>query len=255
MFIQTMTTRRALTASILLHLLMLLILWLLAPIQLPEPEFLVQLYNPSDPLYHPKMEEIQPEESETVGRKIPRNQDQKENPYSDFLRPDKGHNKNEAKSHSDRLSPQPDNMHRSDRDVGGLPWSGSKSDGHEKWDSDPAGGDPEGKHNRADNVRIPEGSSRVTGSNWQGSLQRKLLDHPAIPYPVYYRQKGIQAELLLILEVSPDGRVVDVQVKQSTGHSGLDILAERAMRKARFSKSPAEHNDRGVFRIDFHLIE
>lgn len=62
-------------------------------------------------------------------------------------------------------------------------------------------------------------------------------------YPVEARRRGIEGEVIGLLTVDAEGKVVDVEIKQSLGH-GLDELAAEAFRKWRFE--PARENGRAV---------
>lgn len=56
--------------------------------------------------------------------------------------------------------------------------------------------------------------------------QRKLSEH--VFYPLEAVDRGIEGEVRLILTVADDGRIRDVQVGVSSGHTILDQAAQRA---------------------------
>ncbi|MCS6983771.1 MAG: TonB family protein [Leptospiraceae bacterium] len=108
------------------------------------------------------------------------------------------------------------------------------------------------KAKSGETVKAPEG--KTGGVKWQSGYQRKMTYLPPIEYPLYFRQQGIQAEVLLSVEVDPMGRVVDVEILRSSGYSKLDIIAKNALRQARFSPLPGStENDRGEVEIRFQL--
>ncbi len=76
---------------------------------------------------------------------------------------------------------------------------------------------------------------------WKYAIKRIIVYRPKIDYPLYYRQKGIQAKIRLFIKVDRSGNVVHVSVVNSSGYSKLDVIAKRAVFKIIFS----ENNEQG----------
>ncbi len=70
------------------------------------------------------------------------------------------------------------------------------------------------------------------------------LNNPAPAYPGMSRRLGEQGRVLLEVQVSPDGRALQVAVVQSSGSSRLDQAARNAVQRWRFQ--PATEGGRPV---------
>lgn len=70
------------------------------------------------------------------------------------------------------------------------------------------------------------------------------LDNAAPAYPPISRRMREQGRVLLRVEVDPDGRVVAIELAQSSGHGRLDEAALAAARRWRFA--PAKLGDTQV---------
>lgn len=106
-------------------------------------------------------------------------------------------------------------------------------------DVETGGGDGEGKGGSDS----PGGRA---GTGEQGERDAKVVSRERVApkdYPVEARRRGVEGEVIALLTVDAEGKVVDVEVKQSLGH-GLDELAAEAFRKWRFE--PARENGRAV---------
>lgn len=75
-------------------------------------------------------------------------------------------------------------------------------------------------------------------------------DNPAVPYPRSARRRGWQGKVLLRVAVSNRGRVISVQIEQSSGYAILDRTAMRAVAGWQFR--PARRN--GITLADTVLV-
>jgi TonB family protein len=67
------------------------------------------------------------------------------------------------------------------------------------------------------------------------TLARPRYDrNPKPPYPRVARRRGYEGVVLLKVEILPNGRVGEIQVKRSSGHPMLDRSALKTVRKWRF---------------------
>lgn len=60
------------------------------------------------------------------------------------------------------------------------------------------------------------------------------LDNPAPAYPAASRRNGEEGSVRLRVQVSADGRAMNVEIETSSGHERLDDAALRAVRRWRF---------------------
>ncbi|MDH5718417.1 MAG: TonB family protein [Spirochaetia bacterium] len=112
------------------------------------------------------------------------------------------------------------------------------------------------KTGTTESVKIPSGKTGKGSIVWKSGYKRNLDYIPDIPYPKYYRERGIQAKIILDFEVNSAGKVINVNIKQSSGYTKLDILAKEAVRKAKFTAIPGVKNlssDAGEIEIHFEL--
>ncbi len=68
--------------------------------------------------------------------------------------------------------------------------------------------------------------------------------NPPPPYPETARRRGWEGKVLLKVDVSDTGRVLDVEVEESSGYDSLDAAARNAVYRWRFS--PGRQNGRKV---------
>lgn len=99
----------------------------------------------------------------------------------------------------------------------------------------------------------PSGSS---GPMKVSNLSSNLLSGAAPSYPMGSRRKREEGTVVLRVVVSPEGRVAEISVHQSSGYSALDEAALGAVRKWRWS--PTMRDGRpisitGLVRIPFTL--
>jgi protein TonB len=65
-------------------------------------------------------------------------------------------------------------------------------------------------------------------------IQPRYAENPKPPYPSEARRKGYHGEVLLRVEVLPNGQVGEIELKKSSGHEVLDRSALNAVRAWRF---------------------
>lgn len=131
---------------------------------------------------------------------------------------------------------------------------GGRGSAENDWQKEGKSGGTGNKATAGENVKVPDGKTGTGGISWQGGYTRRLIYMPKIPYPEYYRRRGIQTGVLLQIEVNPSGQVVDTRVLRSSGYSKLDILARNSVRKARFSGTAgSQRNDIGEITVNFKL--
>jgi protein TonB len=82
---------------------------------------------------------------------------------------------------------------------------------------------------------VPEARLIPKKRNRPITLARPRYDrNPKPPYPRAARRRGYEGVVLLKVEILPNGRVGEIQVKRSSGHSMLDRSALKTVRKWRF---------------------
>jgi protein TonB len=105
----------------------------------------------------------------------------------------------------------------------GAPWTGiGKGTGVERGGSG-FGGSGNGS-----------GTGRGRGRGGSGAGSPKYAENPKPPYPQEARNKGYQGTVLLKVEVLPDGRVGEIELKESCGYDVLDQSALTTVKKWRF---------------------
>jgi TonB family protein len=72
------------------------------------------------------------------------------------------------------------------------------------------------------------------GNGGAGGLHPRYAENPKPVYPLEAREKGYQGEVLLRVEILPNGRVGQVEVKKSSGYEVLDQSALVAVKKWKF---------------------
>lgn len=137
-----------------------------------------------------------------------------------------------------------------------TPVPGGKEGQSSSWEKDAKSGNY-GKNEKSktgENVVVPVGKTGAGSTRWRSGYSRRMTYLPPIEYPLYYRQQGIQADVMLTIEVDPSGRVVEVDIIKSSGYPKLDIIAKNAARQARFTvASGSGVNDVGEIEIKFTL--
>jgi TonB family protein len=78
------------------------------------------------------------------------------------------------------------------------------------------------------------GTGRGGGWGGPGAASPKYSENPKPPYPLEARNKGYQGRVLLKVEVLPDGRVGEIELKESSGYEVLDQSALATVKKWRF---------------------
>jgi periplasmic protein TonB len=76
------------------------------------------------------------------------------------------------------------------------------------------------------------------------SFHAAYLNNPAPEYPAASRRMGEAGEVLLLVQVMPDGRPGEIRLRQSSGYARLDEAAQSAVRRWRFV--PARQGDEPV---------
>jgi protein TonB len=69
------------------------------------------------------------------------------------------------------------------------------------------------------------------------------IDAEAV-YPLGSRLRGEEGAVQLVVRIGADGRIDDLQIRESSGFTALDKAALRALRRTRFA--PATRNDQAV---------
>jgi TonB family protein len=82
------------------------------------------------------------------------------------------------------------------------------------------------------------------GNGGAGGLHPRYAENPKPVYPLEAREKGYQGEVLLRVEILPNGRVGQVEVKKSSGYEVLDQSALVAVKKWKFI--PARKGEIGI---------
>ena len=79
-----------------------------------------------------------------------------------------------------------------------------------------------------------KGQWRGSGEGGPGASSPGYVENPKPDYPLEARQKGYQGDVLLKVEVLPNGRVGEVEVEKSSGYELLDQSALATVKKWRF---------------------
>jgi protein TonB len=69
------------------------------------------------------------------------------------------------------------------------------------------------------------------------------IDAEAV-YPLGARLRGEEGAVRILVRINPDGRIDDLEIRESSGSTALDRAAERAVRRTRFA--PATRKDQPV---------
>jgi TonB family protein len=78
------------------------------------------------------------------------------------------------------------------------------------------------------------GTGRGRGRGGSGAASPKYAENPKPPYPQEARNKGCEGKVKLKVEVLPDGRVGEIELKDSSGYEVLDQSALATVKKWRF---------------------
>lgn len=78
------------------------------------------------------------------------------------------------------------------------------------------------------------GTGKGGGRGGSGAASPIYGENPKPPYPLEARNKGYQGKVLLKVEVLPDGRVGEIELKESSGYEVLDQSALATVKKWRF---------------------
>lgn len=90
-----------------------------------------------------------------------------------------------------------------------------------------------------------------------GDLSSTMIEGNPPRYPIESRRKREQGTVVLALVLGTDGKVSDIRVTQSSGHSRLDAAALSAVRKWRWSPTLRDGTPvlvRGTVEIPFVLV-
>lgn len=130
-----------------------------------------------------------------------------------------------------------------------------ESKGNTAWsEKEHKGGNSNDKSQVQETVNVPDGKTTTGDVRWRGGYSRNMLYSPQPEYPLQYRKEGIQAVVLLQVEVDATGKVVSVEVLNSSGYPKLDINAKNSIRRARFSPASAgDPNAYGEVAVKFEL--
>ena len=96
----------------------------------------------------------------------------------------------------------------------------------------------------------PSGQPKVAMKNPSPSesevlfAQPRYVENPKPLYPQEARSKGLEGEVILRVEVLPNGRVGQIELKKSSGYELLDRSALTAVREWRFI--PAKKGEKAI---------
>ena len=75
----------------------------------------------------------------------------------------------------------------------------------------------------------------ATARNTDADYKAAYLNNPRPAYPLLAIRQGAQGEVLLLVEVLPDGRAGRIELEKLSGHAMLDAAAMNAVRAWRFT--------------------
>ena len=75
----------------------------------------------------------------------------------------------------------------------------------------------------------------ATARNTDADYKAAYLNNPRPAYPLLAIRQGAQGEVLLLVEVLPDGRAGRIELEKPSGHAILDAAAMNAVRAWRFT--------------------
>lgn len=78
----------------------------------------------------------------------------------------------------------------------------------------------------------------------------KPVKVPVLPYPEKAKNRGIQGSVVLEVTVGKDGKVLRVKVIRGLGY-GLDAVAKRALKRARFKPAMGSNGKPMVYKIRY----
>lgn len=100
------------------------------------------------------------------------------------------------------------------------------------------------------------GTAKGRGRGGSGAGSPKYAENPKPPYPQEARNKGYQGTVRLKVEVLPNGRVGEIELKESSGYEVLDQSALDTVKKWRFipaMKGKTPISSWVIVPITFHL--
>jgi protein TonB len=80
-----------------------------------------------------------------------------------------------------------------------------------------------------------ESGMPATARNTDADYKAAYLNNPRPAYPLLAIRQGAQGQVLLLVEVLPDGRAGRIEVEKLSGHAMLDAAAMNAVRAWRFT--------------------
>lgn len=102
---------------------------------------------------------------------------------------------------------------------------------------------------RAPSAPVDPDRPRVVGS------VDYLGKRPSPEYPRMSQRRGEQGRVVVRVLISPEGRVIEASVRQSSGHDRLDQAALKAVRAARFKPYTENgHAYRALADIPFDFV-
>lgn len=90
----------------------------------------------------------------------------------------------------------------------------------------------------------PAASASVAEQHSEASFNAAYLNNPEPVYPLASRRQGESGKVVLLVQVSPQGTVERLEVRQSCGYARLDQAALDAVRRWRFV--PARLGERAI---------
>jgi protein TonB len=80
-----------------------------------------------------------------------------------------------------------------------------------------------------------ESGMPATARNTDADYKAAYLNNPRPAYPLLAIRQGAQGQVLLLVEVLPDGRAGRIELEKLSGHAMLDAAAMNAVRAWRFT--------------------
>ncbi len=101
---------------------------------------------------------------------------------------------------------------------------------------------------------LPEenGITRTGALEWKGR-ERKLLKTAGIPFPDILLEEGLEVDVAAVFSVAPSGQVIEVDIVRSSGYASVDRAVERAVLSYLFEASDDTGTDVGEIHYRFRL--